>query len=153
MKLSDCTLARLAIGIGAATLFAGCGGSQLPIGAPGALPQSARITQRLAPASSYRLVFRFHGHNGGNPFAALINVNGTLYGTTYAGGTNGYGTVFSITTSGKERVLHSFAGGSDGSEPSAGLIDVTGTLYGTTGCDGRRGCDKAGCGTVFALTP
>jgi hypothetical protein len=37
MDLSDCSLARFALGIGAATLFAGCGESQLPIGAPGGI--------------------------------------------------------------------------------------------------------------------
>jgi hypothetical protein len=36
------TLAPRALMIGAATLFAGCGGSQPPIGAPGAMSQSAR---------------------------------------------------------------------------------------------------------------
>ena len=46
--------------------------------------------------------------DGEYPYAGLINVNGTLYGTTYFGGANDDGTVFSITTSGKETVLHSF---------------------------------------------
>ncbi len=32
-----------------------------------------------------------------NPDADLINVNGTLYGTTLTGGSDRYGTVFSIT--------------------------------------------------------
>jgi uncharacterized repeat protein (TIGR03803 family) len=34
--------------------------------------------------------------DGSGPGAALLNVDGTLYGTTYAGGTTGNGTVFSI---------------------------------------------------------
>jgi hypothetical protein len=34
--------------------------------------------------------------DGATPYAGLTNVNGVLYGTTYAGGT-GSGTVFSIT--------------------------------------------------------
>ncbi len=34
--------------------------------------------------------------------AALINVNGTLYGTTYEGGATGAGSVFSIAPSGSE---------------------------------------------------
>ncbi len=65
----------------------------------------------------------------------MIDVNGTLYGTTLRGGAygrRGDGTVFSITTSGTEKVLHSFGKGSDGVDPEAGLIDVKGTLYGTT---------------------
>jgi uncharacterized repeat protein (TIGR03803 family) len=79
-------------------------------------------------------------------------VKGRLYGTTAGGGASsgctGCGTVFRITLSGEEKVLHSFAGGSDGAVPKAGLIDVGGTLYGTTS-DG--GTSKTG--TVFALTP
>ncbi len=80
-------------------------------------------------------------------------MKGTLYGTTswgraYGSGTSSGGTVFSITTSGKEKVLHSFGKGSDGADPRAGLIHVNGTLYGTTAEGGAHGD-----GTVFALTP
>ncbi|MFZ0573137.1 MAG: choice-of-anchor tandem repeat GloVer-containing protein, partial [Candidatus Cybelea sp.] len=83
------------------------------------------------------------------PYAGLINVNGTLYGTTYeGGGANGGGTVFAITTSGKETLLHSFTGSGDGEYPIAGLIDVGGTLYGTTPAGGANDG-----GTVFALSP
>ena len=77
--------------------------------------------------------------DGAAPYAGLINVNGTLYGTTDDGGANGDGTVFAITPSGKETVLHSFKGGSaDGEYPNAGLINVNGTLYGTTSRRGRN---------------
>jgi uncharacterized repeat protein (TIGR03803 family) len=78
-------------------------------------------------------------------------VNGTLYGTTFYGGSYGAGTVFSITTSGMEKLLYSFCSQNacaDGSNPSAGLIDVSGTLYGTT----EYSCAH-GDGTAFALTP
>jgi len=37
------------------------------------------------------------GSDGAYPVAGLINVNGTLYGTTEAGGANGYGTVFALS--------------------------------------------------------
>ena len=61
----------------------------------------------------------FPGHpDGANPAAPLIDVNGTLYGTTSSGGTHKAGTVFSITPSGTLTVLHSFKGGSgDGYGP------------------------------------
>jgi uncharacterized repeat protein (TIGR03803 family) len=64
--------------------------------------------------------------DGAEPFASLIDVNGTLYGTTAGGGVNGNGTVFSVTMTGEEKVLYRFAGGSDGVEPWAGLINVKG---------------------------
>ena len=38
-----------------------------------------------------------NGTDGKQPFAGLIDVNGTLYGTTAGGGTYGYGTVFALT--------------------------------------------------------
>ena len=88
------------------------------------------------------------GTDGCYPLAALVNVGGTLYGTTYSGGMYGVGTAFSITTSGVEKVLHSFGNGSDGVFPVAGLIKVNETLYSTTYNGGLHNA-----GTVFALTP
>jgi uncharacterized repeat protein (TIGR03803 family) len=85
--------------------------------------------------------------DGEFPYAGLLTVNGTLYGTTYKGGTNSIGTVFSITPSGTETVLHSFDGKRDGSYPFAGLLNAKGTLYGTT----REG-GADGYGTVFSLS-
>jgi uncharacterized repeat protein (TIGR03803 family) len=88
------------------------------------------------------------GTDGADPEAALIDVGGTLYGTTSEGGAYGLGTVFGITTAGMEKTLHSFGSGTDGSYPEAGLIDAKGTLYGTTSHGGANGK-----GSVFALTP
>ncbi len=74
---------------------------------------------------------------------------GNLYGTTYAGGANGNGTVFKLTPSGTETVLYSFAGGVDGYQPNSGVIlDKLGNLYGTTVSGGLNGY-----GTVFKITP
>ena len=65
---------------------------------------------------------------GYSPAAGLLDVNGTLYGTTQYGGAYkddyGGGTVYSVTTAGKEKVLHSFGGPADGCQPNAGLIEV-----------------------------
>ena len=74
--------------------------------------------------------------DGLTPDAALNNLNGTLYGTTFQGGAYagsgfGVGTVFSITAGGTEKVLHSFGKGTDGAYPRAGLMKMNGTLYGT----------------------
>jgi uncharacterized repeat protein (TIGR03803 family) len=114
------------------------------------------VVYSITTSGSEKVVYRFKGGSsldGGNPLAGLVEMNGTLYGTTYGGGADGLGTVFSISTSGGEHVLHSF-GGSDGDEPRADLTDVNGTLYGTTYSGGdEKGCGGKGCGTVFALTP
>ena len=96
-----------------------------------------------------------HRTDGVHPVASLIDVSHRLYGTTFSGRKhNFWGTVFSITTSGSEKVRYSFAGGTDGSQPAAGLIDVGGTLYGTTSHGGAYSvCARGiGCGTVFSIT-
>jgi uncharacterized repeat protein (TIGR03803 family) len=81
-----------------------------------------------------------------DPSAGLLDVDGTLYGTSAMGGQVGIGTVFAITTSGAESVLCSWASGTDGEEPLAAVIDVGGTLYGTT-----QGGGTQSQGTVFAV--
>jgi uncharacterized repeat protein (TIGR03803 family) len=96
--------------------------------------------------------------DGRLPISGLIDVNGTLYGTTSEGGADEFdGTVFSLDPrTGREKVLHSFRSGSDGSVPDAGLMDVNGTLYGTTIYGGTGSCAVegwAGCGTVFSIDP
>jgi len=94
------------------------------------------------------------GMDGYWPVAGLIDVKGTLYGTTFVGGTDGLGTAFALdTASGTESVLHSFSSGTGGYFPSGGLIDVSGTLYGTAGSGGgAANCPGSDiCGTVFAL--
>jgi uncharacterized repeat protein (TIGR03803 family) len=98
------------------------------------------------------------GHDDGfYPQAGLLDVGGTLYGTTYYGGSlkdhrEGFGTVYSITTAGEEKVVYRFKGSSDGANPQAALIDVNGTLYGTTVAGGGLGCYGSGCGTVYSVS-
>jgi len=90
------------------------------------------------------------GSDGYYPFTPLLrDRHGNLYGVTSLGGSNSDGTVFKIDTSGKETILHTFAGGTDGCHPSQGLImDNAGTLYGTFGL-----CGSNYSGGVFKLTP
>lgn len=72
--------------------------------------------------------------DGCGPVAGLIDVSGRLYGTTPRGGRYGVahngndGTVFSITTTGTVKTLHSFGKGYDGFSPEASLINLNGTL-------------------------
>lgn len=77
------------------------------------------------------------------------NLYGTTSATTFAGGINNLGTVFEISATGTETILHSFAGGTtDGAQPDAGLImDSAGNLYGTTADGGTYGA-----GTVFKIS-
>ncbi len=138
-------LLRYGLGLGAAAaLLAGCGGSQTPLGPS---PQGL-ASQQAVRGDAYDILHSFGNSagDGTNPSADLINVNGTLYGTTQYGGAHNSGTVFSITKSGEERVLFSFGPG-DGCCPLAPLLNVNGTLYGTASGGGTKGG-----GTVFSLT-
>lgn len=112
----------------------------------------------ITPSGQEKVVYSFlGGSDGSDPEGSLIDVGGTLYGTTESGGAycqinSGCGTIFSINTAGQEQVLHSFAGGSDGSQPAAGLTLLNGTLYGTTYLGGNSSDgSQGGYGTVFAL--
>jgi uncharacterized repeat protein (TIGR03803 family) len=89
------------------------------------------------------------GHDGTFPEAALVQAgDDNLYGTTYAGGTNGDGVVFRITTNGAETPLYSFTNGNDGAHPAAGLMQANdGNLYGTTADGGTNGD-----GAIFRIT-
>ena len=90
--------------------------------------------------------------DGAFPLAGLVmDANGTLYGTTYWGGTCVYcGVVFKmsrINNTWKETVLYNFQGG-DGSGPQQSLIlDAQGNLYGTAGSSFGDGA-----GIVFEVT-
>lgn len=98
--------------------------------------------------------------DGGSPQTTLVDVNGTLYGTTAFGGGYSLGTVFAVNRkTGAETVVYSFCSQAikhfclDGSIPLGGLIAVKGKLYGTTTQGGDRGCFGNGCGTVFSVDP
>jgi uncharacterized repeat protein (TIGR03803 family) len=88
--------------------------------------------------------------DGANPryVTPVLDTNGNLYGTTNYGGAYGFGTVFKLTPSGTETILHSFdVNGTDGAYPLAGLVMYNGSLYGTTVEGGTYNID----GTVFEL--
>jgi uncharacterized repeat protein (TIGR03803 family) len=112
------------------------------------------VVYRISTSGAEKVIYKFGSPpDGESPGPGnLIDVNGTLYGTTTDGGTSRDGTVYSVSTSGSEKVLYSFAGGSDGWLPEGGLTDVNGTLYGTTFHGGSKKCSLYGCGTVYAIT-
>jgi len=107
---------------------------------------------KVTPSGTETVLYSFAGGNDGeHPYAGVIQgSDGNFYGTTYQGGSSGFGTVFKVTPSGTETVLYTFAGGSsDGAYPEAGLIQGSdGNFYGDT-LQGGAG----GLGTVFELTP
>jgi uncharacterized repeat protein (TIGR03803 family) len=96
-------------------------------------------------ASTPITLVSFNGTNGENPQGGLIaDANGDLFGTTYDGGANGYGTVFEIAKTGgvyasTPTTLVSF-NNTNGADPQASLIaDARGDLFGTTYYGGANG--------------
>ncbi len=64
----------------------------------------------------------------------VMDGSGNLYGTTVNGGASGNGTVWEVSSKGKETVLYSFSGAPNGAgafEQSLAM-DTKGNLYGTT---------------------
>jgi uncharacterized repeat protein (TIGR03803 family) len=146
-------VSRRAVSVFAAVmLLPGCGGFQLNLPVSGTVPAReggsnfVRLTSIEPPAAEKVLHSFGSGTDGAYPQSSLIDVKGTLYSTTEYGGAHGDGTVFSITSRGRVKVLHSFSG-TDGGNPSSGLMDVHGVLYGTT-----FGYGAYGYGTVFSIT-
>jgi len=112
---------------------------------------------KLTPDGTESLLHSFGAvGDGALPQAGLVmDSQGNLYGTTPDGGAyglDGGGTVFELTPSGTETVLHSFCSQphcTDGRGPTSPLVlDALGNLYGTT-----QGGGAYSEGTVFELTP
>src|SRR5205807_2347111 len=97
---------------------------------------------------------------GAVPKAGLVmDAAGNLYGTTFNGGSQSFGTVFKLAPTGAgwtETVLYNFcqqASCADGYHPQGSLImDGAGNLYGTA--DGGGKAWRGGqAGVVFKLAP
>jgi uncharacterized repeat protein (TIGR03803 family) len=106
------------------------------------------VVFRIDTSGGTSLLHTFEGGaDGSRPTSApVVAPDGTIYGTTSAGGTHSAGTVYRITQQGDYSVLYSFA--QDAAMPFSGLVlSQNGRLYGTT-----LGGGQSGNGTVFELT-
>ncbi len=106
------------------------------------------VFEVAAGSSTITTLASFNGTNGSNPQATLVeDSSGNLFGTTYAGGASGDGTVFQLAAgSGTITTLVSFDG-TNGANLEAGLIeDSNGNLFGTTVLGGT-----SNDGTVFKV--
>jgi uncharacterized repeat protein (TIGR03803 family) len=114
----------------------------------GALLAGSVTASIPAHAAKYSVVYSFQGgSDGAEPFSGLVDMGGTLYGTTYEGGPANSGTAFGVTPAGTETMLYSFQGGADGANPWGGLTAVNGTLFGTAFAGGLDNY-----GTAFEVT-
>ncbi len=110
------------------------------------------VVYKITRTGKFTLLYSFAGGTAdgcnalGTPY---LDKYGNLYGTTSSCGASGLGTVWKLTSTGIETVLHSFAGGTaDGEYPLAGVVeDVNGNLYGSTETGG-----SANLGTVYRVS-
>jgi uncharacterized repeat protein (TIGR03803 family) len=113
-------------------------------------------------AGTEQVLYQFKSPQDGQFLSSgVLLLNGKIYGVTYGGGTNGWGTVFELThnkAGWSKKTLHNFTRGKDGGLPITELTaDNAGNLYGTTieGGSYLNGCPVVGlvgCGVVFKLT-
>jgi uncharacterized repeat protein (TIGR03803 family) len=102
--------------------------------------------------SGFQLLRSFTGSAGDGRLplgGLLLGSDGALFGTTFAGGSNGFGTVFKLNTNGAGyTVLRRFTGGTnDGVNPQGRLLEGSdGALYGATQTGG-----SSNAGTIFKL--
>jgi uncharacterized repeat protein (TIGR03803 family) len=136
-------------------LLAGADGALYGVtaaGGGGSCMAGCGAVYRIANDGTETILYGFASNaDGAGPYGTLVSdASGNLYGTTYAGGANGVGTVFKLTPHGRKTTLYAFANGSDGGYPASGLVmDGNGNLYGTT-C---QCADNNQFGNVFELTP
>ena len=105
-----------------------------------------------AQSQTYKVIHSFSGLDGEAPFAGpTLDRSGNLYGTTYAGGSFGAGSVYRLSPSGSSWILtrlYSFKAGADGTGPGFGSIAIVQncSLFGTTEGGGAFG-------TLFEVRP
>jgi uncharacterized repeat protein (TIGR03803 family) len=140
------------------TLFGGVSSSECEFGG------TCGVVFELTPPSNGELwtetvLYTFCSHancmDGSNPQSGVIfDSAGSLYGTTYKGGSQSAGLVFELSPNSggwSETVLYNFCtqtNCADGSNPyGAPIFDAVGNLYGTTMAGGLS------AGTAFKLSP
>jgi uncharacterized repeat protein (TIGR03803 family) len=107
---------------------------------------------KLDPSGNETILYSFgtsSNTDGISPVSGVIrDSDGNFYGTTAAGGSYGFGTIYKIDANGNEVLLHSFDG-INGGNPYASLVrDPSGNLYGTTYLG-----SPYNAGIVFKLDP
>jgi uncharacterized repeat protein (TIGR03803 family) len=136
---------RIAIVILWAMAIAGCSRWADPAGMPAATDEALPMQ---SAALGYERFYNFKGvPDGASPNGDLVYSNELFYGSTYYGGSYGAGTVFRMTASGEEHIVHSFEPAKNESAYPIGIALRHGVLYGATPSGGAHNE-----GTVFRVT-
>jgi uncharacterized repeat protein (TIGR03803 family) len=112
------------------------------------------VVFKITATGTYTLLYSLNNANGDGqgPNSSLVQgTDGKLYGVTAQGPSGVYGTIFSVTTTGTFKLLHTFSG-TDGENPGSPLIqDTNGIFYGTTTGGGNVTTCDGGCGVIYSL--
>jgi len=122
-------------------------GTTLAFGAPGSAVAGGSLFRYNISTGVFTSLYRFQ--HGGTPYGDMIDDgNGTLYGTTFADGAYGDGSIWSWNYQKNIfKTLYSFTGEQDGAGATGGLVLASdGLLYGTAAYGG-----SFGWGTAFEL--
>jgi uncharacterized repeat protein (TIGR03803 family) len=128
-----------------------------------AAPAGAILAGSQAQAQQFDLLHSFStsandgsllNSSGELPGGSLVVSGSTIYGMTYAGGKNGYGTIFDLSTSGSNfGLLHSFADTlTDGAFPEGQLIESGTLLFGMTTNGGAANPLSVSPGMIFEIS-
>jgi uncharacterized repeat protein (TIGR03803 family) len=181
VKYDFCTLTSCADGNLAEYSLLRQGNKYYGTTADGGANNGGTVFRYNANTSNYTVLYSFCATmsgttctDGGGPTGPLImDVNGNLYGTTQAGGTNNGGTVFELVkpatgSTWTLTTLYDFCASKsgtlclDGQRPVVGvsyvgngtsMYDGTSILYGTTYNGGNDSNSSTGWGTAFEIEP
>jgi uncharacterized repeat protein (TIGR03803 family) len=109
------------------------------------------------PNRRFNIIYNFTGgDDGGGTTNITTDQSGNLYGTTWARGSNGEGTVYKLFQEGSSwlfNTLFSFTGGYNGGPPIGGVnLGPDNRLYGNAG-GGLQNCNGNDCGLIFDVKP
>jgi uncharacterized repeat protein (TIGR03803 family) len=109
---------------------------------------------KITPAGKLTTLYSFPSDttNGASPiYPVFEGTTGDFYGVTSAGGANGNGAFFKITSKGDFTLLGSFHCSVNGCTPNLPTEGTDGDFYGTTNNGGPN--SDCNCGVVYKATP
>jgi uncharacterized repeat protein (TIGR03803 family) len=135
--------------IGGAAIGGSCSGSGLPAAGCG-------VVYEFTPDTGvFQVLYTFTGTSDGySPELGGFDSSGNMYGATYSGGADGYGTLFELVAGGggyTYQHLYDFTGKHDGANPVNPAVAANGTITGTT-VYGPITKNSSGAGVLYQYT-
>src|SRR5450755_2310709 len=110
--------------------------------------EASSTIYKLTPAGVFTVLHTLApGTDGSSAGPVILGADGSFYGGTASGGTNGWGTLFKVTPGGAFTLLHTFSNSADGRQGATLAQAANGTFYGATYLGGANGV-----GVVIKIT-